>query len=352
MVRRWTNRAGSGRQAGFSLIELMLALALGMLVVTGIVQLFLGNTVAYNLLTGQARLQENGRLALDFLSTAVRNAGYFGCAPERENILYGLNGSGNSIFLANAEWPVQAFHNGGGVPSQAGLPNTAISDAGADVLTIRTMGQPQLRLQQVLQPDESPVVPAVGGDSPFDTGDIVVVADCDQAVIFNVTGVSVAGDDATLDWDTFGLGSYDNRAANFADGLSLIGRSYGADALLGPVQTNSFFIAESTSVTNNRGDRPLSLWLREGTADPVELIAGVEDIRVLFGIDTTPNDGEVNASRYVTFPEVPNISDIVTIRISVTVNSVDEVTDDPGNPILRRTFTETVFLRNARPEEV
>ena len=58
------------RAQGFSLIELMLALALGVVVTAGIVTLFVGNNQTYTLLNGQSRMQENARFAVDFIARA------------------------------------------------------------------------------------------------------------------------------------------------------------------------------------------------------------------------------------------------------------------------------------------
>ena len=101
---------GTGRSAGFSLVELMLALALGVVVVTGIVQLFVGNSRTYEVLNGQARMQENARFALEFISRAARSAGFFGCSLERDGYVNGLGGEWENI--PDREWditqPIQA----------------------------------------------------------------------------------------------------------------------------------------------------------------------------------------------------------------------------------------------------
>ena len=59
-----------------------------------------------------------------------------------------------------------------------------------------------------------------------------------------------------------------------------------------------------------------------------------------------------NANEYVTADDLGfdpvDLSQVVALRVSVTANSVDAVTED-GNP-LRRTFTKTIVLRNANPE--
>ena len=60
---------------GVTLIELMIALALGAIVSLGAVQLFDATQRSARLGEGQARVQENGRFALAFLREAVRSAG-------------------------------------------------------------------------------------------------------------------------------------------------------------------------------------------------------------------------------------------------------------------------------------
>jgi len=64
-------------------------------------------------------------------------------------------------------------------------------------------------------------------------------------------------------------------------------------------------------------------------------------------VDTTLTDGISNANQYVDFNDVPDPNQVVSLRISVAVNSVDTV--DAGNR-LSRTFSKTVLLRNANPE--
>ena len=99
------------RTAGFSLIELMLALALGVVVTSGIVQLFVGNNQTYTLLTGQSRMQESARYALDFIARSARMSGYFGCDPENDKIYNSLNGvwSGLARNCKKCGFPVDLF---------------------------------------------------------------------------------------------------------------------------------------------------------------------------------------------------------------------------------------------------
>jgi type IV pilus assembly protein PilW len=61
---------------GFSLIELMISLVIGLLILAGIAQVFLGGRAANNLQQRLGDLQENGRFALYFLQRDIRMAGF------------------------------------------------------------------------------------------------------------------------------------------------------------------------------------------------------------------------------------------------------------------------------------
>ena len=64
------------KQIGFSLIELMAALAISFALLGGLVQVFLSNKQNYLFGEGIARLQENGRFALLLLGHGIRHAGF------------------------------------------------------------------------------------------------------------------------------------------------------------------------------------------------------------------------------------------------------------------------------------
>lgn len=63
-------------QYGLSLVELMVALALGMVLIAGFLQIFMSVRSTYATNEGASRVQENGRFALDYLARHARMAGY------------------------------------------------------------------------------------------------------------------------------------------------------------------------------------------------------------------------------------------------------------------------------------
>ncbi len=328
------------RPAGFSLVELLLALALGLVVVTGIVQLFVGNSQTYQVLNGQARMQENGRFALEFISRAARSAGYFGCSLDRSNYVNGLGG----------EWE--------NIPDREFDINQAIL-AEPDSITFRSMRQPARRLTDVAQPDEPPTVRAPGGDPGFEAGDVVVLANCEQRAVFRVTGVNdLGGNEVEVLHQPGGvcdtLGSTYTSAGNAVcvvglDGfvqytLSKLNRSYGADAVIGAFENVRFFIAAGADGND-------ALFQEVSGTAPTEIVSGVEALTLWYGLDTDPGDGERRAGQYVEYANLPDptdLSDVVAVRVRVTVNSGDAV-DGDGN-LLRRSVGKTILLRNSSPQ--
>ena len=362
------------RHRGFSVMELLLAMMLGFIIVAGIVQLFVGNNQTNNLLQGQARLQENARFGFDFIARAAQTAGFWGCAPEPDKVVKGLRGNWELVPEFDYTRPVEGFdaQGGGGwappldtLPRSEGASNFNVmisgngidTDAiveGTDVVALRTVRQPLRRLVDTLQPDGNPVVEAPGGNPGFGTGDVVMLSDCEQGAVFRVTNMTVSGDEATLVHATSAGGSFFENA-NIVESpggaigytLSFLGRSYGLDATIGAMETTVFFVAPGAGV-DNRGTTPNALWQKAGTTQPVELVEGIDDMQVLYGIDTTLADGIANANQYVPADEVPDPAQVVALRVTLAVNSVNAVTDD--DEPLRRSYTRTIAVRNANPE--
>ncbi len=72
-------RGLSKGQRGVSLVEIMVALALGLILILGVVQLFTSSKQTYRVQEAAAKLQEDGRYILTRMSQELRMAGMFGC---------------------------------------------------------------------------------------------------------------------------------------------------------------------------------------------------------------------------------------------------------------------------------
>lgn len=63
-------------ERGFSIVELMIALLLGLILLGGVIQVFLSSRQTYSANEAMSRMQENGRFALEFIARSARLSGY------------------------------------------------------------------------------------------------------------------------------------------------------------------------------------------------------------------------------------------------------------------------------------
>lgn len=116
------------RQNGFSLIELMIAMVLGLVLIAGVVNVFLASSQTYRLQEAMFRVQESGRFALDFMLRDLRDSGFQDLLPanaSRDTSITAVQGfQGVAPFPANViagvtseilSIPANAANSGGGV---------------------------------------------------------------------------------------------------------------------------------------------------------------------------------------------------------------------------------------------
>jgi len=104
------------KAAGLSLIELMIAMVIGLILLMGLVQVMSASRAAYQLSTGVARTQENARFAVDFLQRDLRMAGHMGCVNDQSHMAPESPGSTdasrqgmNLWFLTKAQRDARTF---------------------------------------------------------------------------------------------------------------------------------------------------------------------------------------------------------------------------------------------------
>ncbi len=362
------------RSKGLSLVEMMISLALGSVVTAGVIQLFVANSESYNLLQGQSRMQESARFGLNFIGSAARQAGYAGCFSSLETLyptidpaflpyemdmrsgVHGFNAVGANWVPALAMLPNTDANNefpAGGDGVGNGIDITQIVE-GTDVLTLRNMGLDDFRLTAPLDPGV-PEIEVVGSVDALGFGEdhLAMIHDCEKASIFRVTDLSVSGPLITIGHQT---GDPDNYT-NTTPVLNTV-NNFLEDAAVSRVESSIFFIAPGSGY-NEVGENPLSLWRKSGVDAPAELIEGVEDMQVLYGIDTDL-DGVPN--QYLPANLVTDFNDVETIRVTLVANSIDDVggTSTPTHGcviqncidgeafdgLIRRSFTQTFQLRN------
>lgn len=64
------------KQIGMTMVELLIAMGLGIFLLAGVIQVFLGSKQTFTTINAQSHMQENGRFAMDFMARILRHGGY------------------------------------------------------------------------------------------------------------------------------------------------------------------------------------------------------------------------------------------------------------------------------------
>ena len=336
---------------GFNLIELMVALTIGLIILAAVSSLFINSKQTYTTQDSLARLQENARFAMQFLTKDIRLAGYFGCLDEMYGASPGVALAGGLTFNTNATVPFEGVENASGTWAPSGSAQPASMKAGTDAIAIRMsdLGAWANVTPGMLNGSSNISVNTV---TPFAINDIVVISDCASADITQISGI--AGTQLTHD---------------IAFPLQ---KAYSAPAArVYRIATRRYFVQ-----INAKGTPALFRDDDGVVTDDDEFVEGIENLKILYGEDTdTPatdlTDGVPNVYRRAN--AVVNWSKVVSVRIGILARTLDQKNTDvdngnydvdgdcpsgalagdpcyevtaPGDRFRRRVFQTTVQLRN------
>ena len=329
------------RHSGFTLVEIMVAMAIGLMMTAVIVTVFGQSTQSSKVNQARNEIQEQARVALDTLQRDLRQAGYIGCNSNRVLNSGGLvNTTSTPNSYRNNIATFMQGYEGTGASFSPAAPGavTGASPAASpinDAVTVRIPSGQPVSLNGTMASGTA-VIP-VFSTSGFTAGATrAVIGDCAQSSVFIVTGL--AG----------GL-EHDSGAFNATDDL---GRAFGPDAMVVPIDTISYYVAPSSFSGEN------SLWRRVGTAANSEEVAeGVEDFQLTYGQDT---NGDNFADIFTAANAVADWRQVVSVRASLLLRSKANTTAQTTQPYnfngattiappdrrLRRPYNVTVQLRN------
>ncbi|MCX8004345.1 MAG: PilW family protein [Burkholderiaceae bacterium] len=348
-------RARHRAQRGLTLIELMISITIGLIVVGALTYIFVGARGTYRVNEELARVQEAGRFALDYIAQDLRMTSFAGCRSRS---------LGNENFF-NATRPAVAFNGSGdgivGFEDGSGWTNpTTIVRAAGDVIVVRRAVGMVVRVLGNSDPAARKVTiehNAMG----LKNGDVVLLADCQRALLFRVTNnpatTGVGHHPTDLYYAENGAG------AGGADGnLAVISGPVASEAFREDARAQAMRLVETVYfVGTNAAGRPALYRAVGGAAE--ELVDGIEDLEILYGVDTD-SDGIANA--YQRADAVADWSRVVAARVSVLAvgtdpnvatapqtfalrdTNADGIVDAQTAPDrrLRQVFTTTVALRN------
>jgi type IV pilus assembly protein PilW len=331
---RYKNRR---TQSGISLVEVLVSLVISLFLLGGVVQVFLANKATHKFSNALSQVQENGRFAMDAISRDLRSAGDWGCInfnplnastinnttiTNIDNNLVGEEGYLASVhdFIANG--PILGTNDVGGLND-------------SDTITMSGSKPGQVNVSAPFSATTMAYI-TTNSVSLFVDGDIALITRCgsndllipQEADIFRVTGVDTP--------------------TNRLNHTVTLSQQYENDSTVMALQTVAYSIGAGAS-----GEPALFRALFNHNQ---EFIEGIEDMQILYGIDTT---SDAFANQYVTADNVADFRSVVSIRVMLLVRSFDNFVIDQaqtytfnGNTItasdrrIRRVFTNTIALRN------
>src|SRR3954469_23342272 len=279
--------------AGFSLVELMVALTLSLILVAGALSILYSTKLTSAENERVARIQEAGRTAFELMMQDARGAGYLGCThpyadtltiPPTSSVNSGLN---SASLMWNFLQPVYGFEATGASWSpalDAAIPATNPTPAtGSGILVLRTTrpGSPIFRTNAPFASNAATRVNRDAASAPLQVGTPVVISDCNNAAFFAVTGFAGVGSTATISHASGGA-----PVGNASDFLAPQNHTFVVGSTLQPVQTVVYYIASCQAPVDGvicKAVTPPALWQIVGGSTPQELIQGVEAMQLRYG---------------------------------------------------------------------
>ena len=169
--------------AGFTLVELMIAMLLGLLVAGAATTIFMSNRQTYQATDNLGRIQENLRTSFELMARDVREAGGNPCANDLP-IANVLNNPGGE-WWSNFGTGLIGYE--AGTAAQGLTTGTAEGQrvAGTDAIELKSAVDSNIRVV-VKMPEPSADI-EVSSTAGLDNNDIIMICDFNQASIMQVT---------------------------------------------------------------------------------------------------------------------------------------------------------------------
>ena len=321
----------SSRQSGVTLVELLIAMVVGLLLIGGVLQIFSSARQTYRVHDATSRMQEGGRMALEVLARDIRMADFWGCASKSITMVDNLDpdGVGHVDFVT------------GGIEGEEG------ADGAPDSITLRGGVDADINLEPPYGPQASANI-KVNPNNGLAEGDIVMVSDCTNGDVFQISNANPDGTGTLVhNTGTGNPGNYNasNPGCPGGGNAHCLSKVYGGDAKILLTREISYNIG-----TGSEGEPAL---FRNGA----EFVDGIENLQILYGEDI---DGSGTPNYFVRADQVSDMNAVISVRIAIVTRSSDDFLTDGAaqnynvhgtnvvapDQRLRQVYTSTIAVRN------
>lgn len=339
---------------GFSLVELMVAITLGLVLTAGMVQLFNSTKVTFNTNEALARVQENGRFAMERLKREIREAGTNGFCAGRLDIRNHLDTDATLDDILQFRRPLIGWeYDGTGRGDSYPIPADLTPPANTNDWTATDIGDlpssidnfvPGSDVLMMRRMEPLPGVTADPGNNiggaislQIDTGltgtnghglannPPVLVTDCATgADLFQVTN--------NENGNSFPCGGGGNPEPGNVGGGCDWTIAYRDNMQAFKVQISLFYVGMS-----DRGDPGLyvaDLSRDQNDIQTQEVVEGVENMQVLYGFSRAAPDGDgQSVDTWLTADEIPSdgFGQVIALRLALLMRSPENADTDRTN---------------------
>ena len=331
-----------GFQRGLSLIELMIAIALGIVLSAGVIEIYIGSKQTYRSQNALSRLQENGRYALEQIAGDMRRSGYIGCGNMDK---FSDNNQINVVVAAPviaAYNNTTAFTGNDNRGAQNWGPALAVPvgavDNDTDVVTVTGAGSCITPVTADMAGTAGAINISAANPCGFSQSEVLLVADCSTADVFRLTN------------DPAASGQLQH------GGLSAAYTSSAASEVMS-FSSNTYFV-RTPPATGIPTLFVLDNTQAVGANNPIALIEGVENIQVTYGVDNDDDGVPESYSDAAAVSAGAQWGEVVAARVVLLVRTIDQLNAADfnfnqggtnvtyGGGFVRQQFTTTVKLRN------
>lgn len=339
---------------GLSLIELLVAVTISSLLLVGAVTILVNNKHVYRTQNEMGRIQENTRYAVERLFNDIRLSAYVGCSSDEFEVrnlvsavvnnslndVGDLKTTGDTTQLSGSFIGLEGSESAANWSPSGGTDLIGSVVAGTDAITVRSLQNTGATIQTPFMTNEADDIFVGLPLGAFAVGSVITISDCQRSDIFTVTAIADSdqntdGDGSTTDDDTRQL-SHTAAGGNVSSDLSKIFNS--ASTRITRLQTRRYYIG-----TGTKGS---SLFMSTTDGASTELVEGVDNMQIMYGVDTSGNGSPNNyyVAGDANLDAGNEWANVVSARITMTFRSLDR--DFSADAIPTRTVTTTVQVRN------
>lgn len=337
------------RAAGFSLVELMVAMVLGLLVSGSAVGIFISNRQANRATDSLSRIQENARTAFELMARDIRQAGGNPCNSNftPASVLNGAAG----IWWANFNNPLFGYESGQpfsdtGFGAGAGQREDGVGDA-IEIKSASSTG-----VSVVFHNGMAATFFLNTDDHGLNPGDIALVCDNKRTTLFQVTNSSPGINNRVNHNPGGGVVAPGNCRNELGAPCTVpagdAAYSFQGNGTIAQLRAERWFIGN-----NLRGGRSLFAGVMRNNAGAVnvaneEVVEGVTDMQLSYLVADDSGATPIAADYVQADAVAANAwNNVVAVRITLTMQGLETVGTN-GNA-LTRSLSHVVALRNRMP---